>query len=400
LSLSDYQCWNFAQTNDIRHIYLPEVNKLRQEIAAGTAKNLPQGKNIYKLFWDCILENYAQEAADECKEPTKVPKELSFVYNSTTLTTCNPLPFIKQQIKHWWGDVALGTDAAFQPGLENFAVLANGLATRIGCAQKNCDGVLHMVCVVYGKAATTGQAIYEVGAGCSGDNECTTYEGSKCLPKKKFCVAGYPTSAVVVPPTFSKFRVLEFCPNAKPAYNGDPARTELLTMHNNYRAAVAKGEVVMGNNAKARPCPRMKKFDSYDCNLEESAYNLALKCADPNVENVNWHLSSAKSKKLAAVEAMEKWYNEIMTGHMEQKTGSQNLLLPQLNIRNFARMVWDFNTQMGCGIAKCSDGKWSVVCQYGQGVGKYGNTIYFMGPTCNQCGGKTSTQCKDGAFCP
>ncbi|KIH57638.1 hypothetical protein ANCDUO_12168, partial [Ancylostoma duodenale] len=119
-------------------------------------------------------------------------------------------------------------------------------------------------------------------------------------------------------------------------------------------AAVAKGEVEMGNKEKARECPRMKKFEQYGCDLEESAYEMATKCADPNVENVNWFMSTAANKKLAAIEAMEAWYSEITKGHMEQKTGSQNLLLPELNIRQFARMVWDTNTQMGCGIHECS----------------------------------------------
>ncbi|KIH53206.1 SCP-like protein, partial [Ancylostoma duodenale] len=149
----DYQCWNFAQTNEIRHLYLPAVNDLRQQIGQKAETYRPQGKNIYKLFWDCILENYAQEAADQCSATPKVPSELSFVHNSTTLTTCNPTPFIKQQMKYWWSEVervGLDANAAFKPELKNFAVLANGLATRIGCAQKNCDGVLHMVCVVYG----------------------------------------------------------------------------------------------------------------------------------------------------------------------------------------------------------------------------------------------------------
>ncbi|KIH51141.1 SCP-like protein [Ancylostoma duodenale] len=232
-------------------------------------------------------------------------------------------------------------------------------------------------------ASNTGQAIYEVGAGCSSDQECSTYEGSKCLINKKFCVAGYPTSKAVVPPTVGPVQPSEpstqstesptkptkpqqttpasgtskTCPNAQPEWNGDPARAELLRLHNEYRAKIAKGEVTMGNGAKARECPQMKKF------------------------------------------AMNAWFGEISkTGaYMEQKTGSQNMLLPKLNIRHFARMVWDTNAEMGCGIATCS-GSYSVVCQYGKGVGRYGNTIYMMGPTCNQCGGPA--KCTDGVFCP
>ncbi|EYC26983.1 hypothetical protein Y032_0009g460 [Ancylostoma ceylanicum] len=209
----DYQCWNFGQTNDIRHIYLTGVNKLREAIPKGEAPNkggskCPKGKNIYKLNWDCILESYAQETVDKCEEkPTldsKLSSELSIVWNKTTLTTCNPTPLLKEQAKHWWSEVetvGLSTDAAFAKGLENFAVLANGLATRIGCAQKNCNGDLHMACLVYGKAPTSGQAIYELGEGCADNKECTTYKESKCLKAKKLCEAGYPGEEAVVPPT-------------------------------------------------------------------------------------------------------------------------------------------------------------------------------------------------------
>ncbi|RCN46883.1 SCP-like protein [Ancylostoma caninum] len=439
----NYQCWNFGQQDEIRRDYLVEVNKLRETIATGTApskdgRKCPQGKNIYKLNWDCILENYAQKAADECAEPKTVPKKLSFVYNATTLTTCNPIPDIKKQVNNWWSEVervGLAKNAAFKPKLRNFAVLANGLATRIGCAQKNCNGVLHMVCVVYGKAASsTRQAIYEVGAGCEGNYQCTTYKESKCLTKRKLCEAGYPTSEAVVPPTVSTSKptitsteatqpepqppkpeppkpeppkpettkppvTSEHCPKQE-HMNTDLAREEFVNLHNQARATIAKGGVKMGDGKMSRPCPRMKKFDikNYDCKLEEVAYATAAKCqTEVYVQNENWFMASTKAtnRKLAAREAVEHWYNEIKSGHMEQKTGSQNLLMPSFKIDHFARMVWDTNTQIGCAAHKC--GKiYHVVCRYGPKVGKYGDTIYMMGPTCNQCQGR----CIEGAFCP
>ncbi|KIH55858.1 SCP-like protein, partial [Ancylostoma duodenale] len=161
-----------------------------------------------------------------------------------------------------------------------------------------------------------------------------------------------------------------FCPS-QPDMNKDPAREHLLNEHNAKRAAIAKGEVVTGNGNKARPCLRMKKFATYNCTLEAVAYERAKACpsADPNVDNVNWFISTAANKKLAAIEAMNAWFGEITKNgaYMDQKTGSQNMLLPALNIRQFARMVWDRNTEMGCGIAKCSGNKWNVVCHYGQG---------------------------------
>ncbi|KIH60003.1 SCP-like protein, partial [Ancylostoma duodenale] len=356
----DFQCWNFGQENDIRQEYRNQVNDLRSDLAKGDAPNkggkkCPAGKNIYRLDWDCMLENIAQKAVDQCVEkPKLMPKEeetLSMVYSKKPLTTCNPMPLFRKQVKEWWNvstTVGLDNNAAFKSGLESFAVLANGLSTRIGCAQKNCNGDLHMACVVYGKAATTGQAIYEVGQGCTSDSECTTYEGSTCKKQKQFCAAGYPKNGTVVPPTVGTTTTTtptttKYCEKQEDM-NADPAREELLRLHNQYRAAVAKGEVTMGNKNKARPCPRMKKF------------------------------------------AVTTWYGEITSNgaHMDQKPGSKNLLLPELNIRHFARMVWDTNAEMGCAIVRCGK-KWNVVCRYGEGVGKFGNQIYFMGPSCRQC---------------
>ncbi|KIH52423.1 SCP-like protein [Ancylostoma duodenale] len=151
LTSTKYQCWNLAQENDIRREYPVEVNSLREKIANGTAEckngKCPQGKNIYRLYWDCILENYAQVAADECAEPKTVPSDLSFTYGKLEVTTCNPMPLFKKQVKDWWNEtktVGLDANAAYKPELKNFAVLANGLASRIGCAQRNCDGFLHM----------------------------------------------------------------------------------------------------------------------------------------------------------------------------------------------------------------------------------------------------------------
>lgn len=54
IRIGGYQCWNLKSTDEIRHEYLTVVNKLRKQIADGTADNkdqtkCPQGKNIYRL---------------------------------------------------------------------------------------------------------------------------------------------------------------------------------------------------------------------------------------------------------------------------------------------------------------------------------------------------------------
>ncbi|EYB93376.1 hypothetical protein Y032_0183g948 [Ancylostoma ceylanicum] len=82
---------------------------------------------------------------------------------------------------------------------------------------------------------------------------------------------------------------------------------------------------------------------------------------------------------------MEAWYKEIKTGHMNQATGSQNLLLPTLNITNYAKMIWDSHEKVGCAVFQCKTTK-NVVCHYSPNDAKLGSTIYTMGgQICRQC---------------
>ncbi|EPB67697.1 SCP-like protein [Ancylostoma ceylanicum] len=200
-----------------------------------------------------------------------------------------------------------------------------------------------------------GQPIYEKGTPCADPSQCTTYKESKCQSSTKLCRAGYPTNETVAPQppvddTSSTSTTTTETATTTPAkskycekqegMNTDAARKLFLDEHNKYRAATAKGEVKMGNGANARKCPNMKKLTAYDCDLEKAAYETAKNCpsTDPNTNNENWFVAATgNSEKEAAEQAMKSWYAEIEKSYMEQKTGSQNLLLLTLKINHFAR---------------------------------------------------------------
>ncbi|RCN36706.1 hypothetical protein ANCCAN_17411 [Ancylostoma caninum] len=79
---------------------------------------------------------------------------------------------------------------------------------------------------------------------------------------------------------------------------------------------------------------------------------------------------------------------------MHQSTGSQRLSLPNPHISNFAKMMWDSHTHVGCAVVKCLFFT-NVVCHYRPAdarPGRLRNTIYTMGPNCSQC----KTVCVDG----
>ncbi|EYC26840.1 hypothetical protein Y032_0010g991 [Ancylostoma ceylanicum] len=145
-----------------------------------------------------MLEEEAEKVVEKCDDKATGPAELSMVIKKTKLTTCNPHPLFKEAIDGtdgWWSVVTThgesGKEIVNSAELQSFATLANAEATRIGCAQKNCDGSLVMACMVYGKAPAVGKPIYKVGKACSGHSDCDTYAGSKC-GKDGLCIAGYP----------------------------------------------------------------------------------------------------------------------------------------------------------------------------------------------------------------
>ncbi|EPB73727.1 SCP-like protein [Ancylostoma ceylanicum] len=326
----EYQCWNFKSTDEIRHQYLITVNNLRRKIAEGVAENkqgnCPQGKNIQKL-------------------------------------------------------------------------LAHGKATRIGCAQKNCNGHLYMACMVYEKTPEFGQPIYELGKGCSSPNDCTTYVGSKC--RENLCVGGHidpqkvpetttaatttkktttskttaatpqtsrpPVTTQPGPTSSTHFPIVnKKCGPAFDKISNDFMRDDFLNLHNGYRSEVAQGRLTMGDGKKARVANKMRKLE-YDCPLEMSAYKIAKLC-DDSMSNENFAENRMKLPNSieftnAPKKAMEAWYKEIKTGHMNQATGSQNLLLPTLNITNYAKMIWDSHEKVGCAVFQCKTTK-NVVCHY------------------------------------
>ncbi|EYC01641.1 hypothetical protein Y032_0105g3668 [Ancylostoma ceylanicum] len=103
-------------------------------------------------------------------------------------------------------------------------------------------------------------------------------------------------------------------------------------------------------------------LQNYKCELEKSAYAAAQNCAKegsttPGVDEV-WHVidSSMSDMKAAAEQAITTWFSQITTkgNYMMQKTGQQNILMRTPDIANFAKMVWDSHTDVGCAIVKCN----------------------------------------------
>ncbi|EYC26841.1 hypothetical protein Y032_0010g992 [Ancylostoma ceylanicum] len=151
----------------------------------------------------------------------------------------------------------------------------------------------------------------------------------------------------------------------------------------------------MGDKKPARSANKMNKL-AYNCTLENEAFEAAQqKPTTSSVKNENvFVIKKAGVESLAAAkQVLRKWYQEIETGAMRQATGTMNIYTPELKLPNFAKMVWDSITEVGCAVHSVESSTY-VVCRYSKGAGVYGDPIYTMGPTCRRC-----ATCVDGALC-
>ncbi|EYB82177.1 hypothetical protein Y032_0365g3592 [Ancylostoma ceylanicum] len=356
-----------------------------------------------------------------------------------TLTTCNPKPFFKETVKNWWDVVrteGLDANPVNKDGLESFAALAHAKATRIGCAQKNCNGVLYLACAIFDKAPEKNQPIYEVGKGCTAATDCTTFAGSRCNTGTNLCVAGYidpaattstaptsPTTPTASPTTTDTTASTSttgstapttitasgstmstvppgettICPN-----NGhistDAIRNIYLDLHNLHRSNLARGLVTNGfTHAPARQASKMIKL-KYNCTAETSAFAWAQQCKDEDshTQGVSENRYTFPNRNLdmtvIARRASNRWWEEITTKGMSQE--DLNIFYSRLGVSHYARMAWDSTQSFGCAAFKCPNFI-NAVCHY-NGGGVEGGQIYKMGPACRRCSTIGASRCEEG----
>ncbi|KAK6756495.1 hypothetical protein RB195_014730 [Necator americanus] len=412
---TDYQCWNFQSTDEIRHRYITTINNYRSQIALGTAPNkngtCPRGQNVYKLSWDCFLEMQAQNAADQCSENVKGPTGYSQLVQKVRITTCNLAPIPKSTVDGWWSEVkSVGVNSNNPVNAENlqsFATLANGKATKIGCAQRNCGADLYVVCVVYDSQPALNTPIYEVGEGCTSTKDCTTFAKSKCNVGTSLCLAGYidttatntttTTTATTITTTSASQTDNTICPNNQVI--SDTLRNVFLKRHNQIRTRVAQGSFALKDGKYARRASKMIEL-KYNCDAESSANDWAKQCKDSDSYSNKYdeirYVYKGTNTDLEAItrSAINVWRKEAETGSFLQGPNDKNVYQSALGIPNLAKIVWDDHKELGCAVVKCSDFT-NVVCHYTPKVFTTGGQIYKMGEPCKRCSAVGQAVCKD-----
>uniref|UniRef100_A0A915EMC4 SCP domain-containing protein n=1 Tax=Ditylenchus dipsaci TaxID=166011 RepID=A0A915EMC4_9BILA len=187
------------------------LERYREMLAKGKALNndqkaLPKGKNIYKLNYDEEAEKAAQEWADGCvfehspKEQRKNAGQSLFAVMPAEKTPSRPKKALITATDKWWSELAeFGLQSPdlnftmdqFNKGIGHWSQLVWAKTYRVGCGVKFCADkpMTYVVCNYFPPGNMINSKIYEQGDACQKDDECTTYEASKCEKETGLCIA-------------------------------------------------------------------------------------------------------------------------------------------------------------------------------------------------------------------
>ncbi|KAK5964306.1 hypothetical protein GCK32_012615 [Trichostrongylus colubriformis] len=335
-------CANTELSDTIRNQILTFHNDARRRVANGVEPNkvgtLNPAKNMYKLEWDCTMEQQAQDALVSC--PSGLGSWPNMAQNMMTWTSSagfpNPGAQVNTTLNTWWGAAKLygvtDTNNRYTTSsLYNFANMVFSETSKIGCAYKICN---------------SNKLIFT------------------CL------------------------------------YNGIEGTCPLL-FHNYsntvfYRSSLARGLEPDALGGYAPKAAKMLKM-VYDCSVEASALRHASKCVYQHSTNderpglgENIYMTTALNfdKVKAATQSSQLWWNELK----EYGVGPSNNLTmalwsrPNTQIGHYSQMAWETSYRLGCAVVHCSTFTYGV-CQYGPAGNYLNRLIYTIGNPCTSDAG-------------
>uniref|UniRef100_A0A914XDE3 SCP domain-containing protein n=1 Tax=Plectus sambesii TaxID=2011161 RepID=A0A914XDE3_9BILA len=165
------------------------------------AKN-PTGKNMYKLAWDCDLENGAQAWADACSWGHSTSQQRNGTGENlyaTTFPWTNSSAMSKAAADSWWSEATTYWTMrsnnilkwANDSSAGHFTQMAWATTYKVGCGMASCPNLIigwpqatYVVCRYSGPGNYEGSAVYEPGTPCT----CATTLPSTCEPSSGLCV--------------------------------------------------------------------------------------------------------------------------------------------------------------------------------------------------------------------
>ncbi|KAH7697284.1 venom allergen/ancylostoma secreted protein-like 8 isoform 1, partial [Aphelenchoides avenae] len=206
---------------------------------------LPGGKNIYKLDYNCTLEDQMYANID-CEKSTQ---GVTSVGGASPFSDEQAIKMmVNTYMGNWYTIVRLGRNETSVP--KSWYQMAFGIIGQMGCALKMCPptNTSSFYTVKYGcfyDVVPNGPA-YEAGPVCKQDSDCTGRTHSKCLADEGLChySEAYPFESgpnEICPPGTGSPRI------------DDPARIAAVEVHNAYRSSLIHGKEPMGPDGALAP---------------------------------------------------------------------------------------------------------------------------------------------------
>ncbi|CAD5223939.1 unnamed protein product [Bursaphelenchus okinawaensis] len=164
----------------------------------------------------------------------------------------------------------------------------------------------------------------------------------------------------------------------------------VLALHNQYRAAVANGQVTGANGATLPTAADMKAL-VYNTDLENNADRIVVAC--------NWNTSSTGQNLYASAgygTATDDTIKNAVAAWNSEATNLSTDDIPQYKANsadtNFTQLIWANTSEIGCAITFCGSlsgfegAQWTYfVCAYSAPGNVLNQPIYTSGTTASLC---------------
>ncbi|KIH57277.1 SCP-like protein [Ancylostoma duodenale] len=185
-----FSCSNPGLSDELREVFLRYHNDARRRVALGIEPNkvgtLNPAKNMYKLEWDCAMEQQAQNLISSC--PKNLGSFRTMAQNLFRVTisrgSFNPGAWINTTLNDWWERAKKYgvTDPQNKYTNDKYYPFVNMVfsdTTKLGCAYKICNKKMTITCL-YNAIGFYKNPMWETGPACTKASDCTTYSNSSC----------------------------------------------------------------------------------------------------------------------------------------------------------------------------------------------------------------------------
>ncbi|VDO61752.1 unnamed protein product [Heligmosomoides polygyrus] len=383
---------NTGVTDAARTAALDAINQNRRtavngqlQNGANAGTNLPHGKDMYKLDWDCGLEGLAEVLlSNDCSAPTTILPN-NGIGSAVVTTPASMEDIFTKGIAAW--PTLLTANQLKQP--------APGDPEKLQRLDAVLDYALPTACLDLAQGGT----IYESGNGVcqssTATTQCTTYSPPTCDINTGLCVVAdattttTPAAAATTTASSTSAVFPSGGTNSRCTQNTgmtDELRFLFRDMHNYRRSQTALGKTVK-NTGRYLPSSSNMQYMRYNCGLEATAIQLAGACPAPSIQAgrlIGQVAIGTYTFTSATQEIVKSWWRvvrQVSGPGMQVTFKAQHVGTP---IASFTQMAWAATRKLGCAVARCPT-VYVAVCNYDPSGNIVGQQIYTPGTPCTAC---------------